>query len=59
MARMAAQAQECRRLMQQVVGHGTVWIVTYGTVFFDGRVLVDERALFIGVTSITNHIDRV
>ena len=59
MTRVAAQAQECRWLMQQVVGHGTMWIVTYGTVFFDGRVLVYERALFIGVTSITNHIDCV
>ena len=59
MTRVAAQAQECSRLMQQVIGHGTVWIVTYGTVFFDGRVLVNERALFVGVTFITNHIDCV
>jgi hypothetical protein len=59
MARVAAQAQESRRLMQQVVRHGTMWIVTYGTVFLDRRMLIDERALFVGVTSITNHIDCV
>ncbi len=59
MTRVAAQAQECGRLMQQVVGYRTMWVVADGAVFFDRRVLVDKRALFIGVTSITNQVDRV
>ena len=45
--------------MQQVVSHGTMRVVANGTIFLDGRVLVDKRALLFGVTSITNHIDGV
>lgn len=55
---VATQAQEGRRLAQQVVGDRSVWLVTNGAVFRHGGVLVGKRTLLIGVTTITDHVDR-
>ncbi len=54
---MAPQAQECRRLVQQVVGDCPVWVMTNPAVLRHGRVLVHERTLFFRMAATAHHVD--
>lgn len=57
-AGVATQAQEGRRLVQQVIGHRTVRLVADSAILSHWRMLVSERALFFGVTFVAHHVDR-
>jgi len=54
---MAAQAEECCRLSEQVVGNCAVRIMTNCTVLSYGWMLVCKRALFLSMALVTHHID--
>ena len=58
MARVAAQAQKRRRLVQKVVGHRPVWIVTKTAVLRHRRVFPDKRPLLLRVALITEIVHR-
>lgn len=55
---MAAKAQKCRRLVEQVVGGCPMWIVADGAVLFYRCVLVYEGPLFVRMALVTKHVDR-
>jgi hypothetical protein len=56
---MTPQAKKRRRLKQQMSRHCTVGIVAVRAVFFDRRVLINERALFVRVAFVARQIDRI
>jgi hypothetical protein len=58
MSRMASQAEERRRLMQQVVRYRTVRIVTNSAILRNRRVLVRKGALLLRMAPVTHHVDR-
>jgi hypothetical protein len=51
---MAAQAQERRRLAQQVVGHRAVRFVADGAILRHWRMFIREGALFVRVAFVAN-----
>jgi hypothetical protein len=55
---MASQAQDCGRLLQQIVGDRAVRRMAVRTVLGHGRVLVSERALLLGVALPAQEIER-
>lgn len=55
---VAAQAEERCRLAEQVVRYRPMRIVTDGAILCHRRVFVGEGALFLGVTPVTDHVDR-
>lgn len=55
---VATQAKESHRLAEQVVGHRAVRIVADCAILGHRRVLVRERALFVSMALIADHVDR-
>jgi hypothetical protein len=53
---MAAQAQERRRLAQQVVGYRAMRFVADGAILRHWRMFVSKRALLVCVTLVANHV---
>jgi hypothetical protein len=53
---VAPQAQECRWLVEQVVGDRTVGIVADAAILGDGRVFIGEGALFFRMATVANLI---
>ena len=56
MARMASQAEEGRRLMQQVVGHRPMRLVANRAILRHRRMLIGERPLFLRLATVTDQI---
>ena len=57
MPSMTSQAEEGRRLVEQVVGYRSMRIVTDRTILGHRRMLVSERALLFSMAAITHHVD--
>ena len=57
MSRVAPQAQERFRLVQQIVSDRTVWRVANAAVLGGRWMFVSERALFLGMTPVAELID--
>ena len=54
---VAPQAQERRRLLEQVVGHGSVRLVADRAVLRHRRMLVGERTLLLGMALVAQQVD--
>lgn len=54
---MAAQTEECRWLLQKVVGHRSMWIMASVAVLADWRMLEGKRPLLLRVAFVANQID--
>ena len=57
MPRVAAQAQERSRLMQQIVGNRAVWIVTNAAILRHRGMLIGKWSLLLRVAPVTHHVD--
>jgi len=58
MARMAAQAQERRRLVEQMVGYRSMRLMADTAILRHRRVFVSKGSLFLRMTAVANHVDR-
>jgi len=57
MPRMAAQAEECRRILQQFLGHSAMRIVADTAILRDRRMFIHEGSHLRGVTFVASQVD--